>query len=63
MNYRSLNFGGEQNWTKNQWKGLQVETSLKIQMIFLSFVKMCRSKKWTYCIHKLSNDDKISSIY
>ena len=40
MNYQSANFGGDGNWNENVKKGLKVEVSLKIYMIFLSFVNI-----------------------
>ena len=40
MNYQSSNFGGKGSWNENVKKGLKAETSLKIYMIFLSFVNL-----------------------
>ena len=40
MNYQSLNFGSEGSWNKNIKKGLKVEISFKIWMIFLSFLNL-----------------------
>ena len=63
MNYHSSNFGDEGSWNENVWKGLKVEISLKIQMIFLSSLKFAPFKRaWKYSnIYKLTSDDKISS--
>ena len=38
MNYQSTNFGSGVSWNKNVKKGRKVEISLKIKIIFLSFV-------------------------
>ena len=40
MNYQSSNFGSEGSWNENVKKGLKVEISLKILIIFLSFVNL-----------------------
>ena len=45
MNYQSSNFGSEGSWKENVKKGLKVETSFKIWIIFLSFVNL-------YAVHK-----------
>ena len=38
MSHEPANFGGQGSWPLNLWKGLKVETTLKIWMIFLSFI-------------------------
>ena len=40
MNYQSLNSGGEESWNENVKKGLKVEITLKIWMIFLLIVNL-----------------------
>ena len=40
MNYQSSNFRGKGSWNENVKKGLKVEISLKIKMIFLLFVNL-----------------------
>ena len=40
MNYQSSNFGSEGSRNENVKKGLKVEISFKIWMIFLSFVNL-----------------------
>ena len=60
MNYQSSNFGGEGSWSENVKKSLKVEVSLKMSMIFLSFVHLYVVQKGEKknCIYKLSSDDK-----
>ena len=40
MNYQPSNFGSEGSWNENVETGLKVEISLKILIIFLSFVNL-----------------------
>ena len=40
MNYQSSNSGGKRSWNENVKKGIKVEISLKIQMIFLWSVNL-----------------------
>ena len=40
MNYQFSNFGSEGSWNENVKKGLKVEISFKIWMVFLSFVNL-----------------------
>ena len=40
MNYPSSSFVGKESWNENLWQGQQVKISLKIEMIFLSFVTL-----------------------
>ena len=44
MNCQSSNFEGEESSSENIKKDLKVEVSLKIQMVFLSFVNMKERK-------------------
>ena len=60
MNYKSSSFGSEGSWNKTPCKGQKADISLKVLLIFLSFVYFKRGTKQN-CIYKLSSEDKIFS--